>query len=277
MEGHGWPLTAYPQHPMTPGDGFEGKTANSDYYFQNPNVEDNTYGLNANHRPIEDGPNVRRGEPPARQPRRSKNLKRVDLYQGNFILDCPVPPRFLNTLPNKKNREFTHMRYTAATCDPADFKKERFTLRQVLYEQARATEMFIVITLYNEDEVLFARTMHGVMKNIAHLCSKGRSKLWGKEGWREVVVCVVADGRTKYDLVMSLLTLGLILVHWPCWLQWAYTRMVSPRTLSMANQSQLISSNTQPKLVLIHLWHFGSPTKSSLTIGVRKGALCHVK
>ena len=89
------------------------------------------------------------------------------------------------------------MRYSAATCDPADFKKENFTLRQVLYEQPRATEMFVVITLYNEDEVLFARTMHGVMKNISHLCSRNRSKVWGKEGWRKVVVCVVADGRTK--------------------------------------------------------------------------------
>ena len=172
-------------------------------YYQNPNVEDDAYGPNTNHQTFESGPNVRRGEPPPRQPRRFKTMKRVDLFQGNLVLDCPVPPRFLNTLPNKKDREFTHMRYSAATCDPADFKKERFTLRQVLYEQPRQTEMFIVITLYNEDEVLFARTMHGVMKNIAHLCSRARSKVWGKEGWRKVVVCVVADGRTKYDSAIS--------------------------------------------------------------------------
>jgi hypothetical protein len=91
--------------------------------------------------------------------------------------------------------------------------------------------MFIVITSYNEDEVSFARTMHGVMKNIAHLCSKDRSKVWGKDGWRKVVVCVVADGRTKYDLAVYLLTLGLILVRLPYYLQWVYTRMASPRTL----------------------------------------------
>ena len=150
-----------------------------------------------------EGPMVRRGEPPSRPPGRFRTMRRVDLFQGNLVLDCPVPPRFLNTLPNKKDHEFTHMRYTAATCDPSDFKKERFTLRQVLYEQPRATEMFIVITLYNEDEVLFARTMHGVMKNIAHLCSGQRSKVWDKEGWRKVVVCVVADGRTKCDPAIS--------------------------------------------------------------------------
>lgn len=64
--------------------------------------------------------------------------------------------------------------------------------------------MFIVITLYNEGEVLFARTMHGVMTNIAHLCSRERSKVWGKEAWKKVVVCVVADGRTKHELPVSL-------------------------------------------------------------------------
>lgn len=96
-------------------------------------------------------------------------MQRINLFQGNLVLDCPVPPRFLNTVPNKKDREFTHMRYTAATCDRVDFQKERFTLRQIMYEEPRETEMFVVITLYNEEEVLFARTMHGVMINIAHL------------------------------------------------------------------------------------------------------------
>ena len=147
-------------------------------YFRNPNVEDDGYVLNTDHHTINEGPKIRRGEPTSRQPRRFKSLKRVDLFQGNLVLDCPVPPRFLNTLSNKTDREFTHMRYTAATRDPAEW----FTLRQVFYEQRRPTKMFIVITLYNEDEVSFARTMHGVMKNIAHLCSRAQSKVWDKEG-----------------------------------------------------------------------------------------------
>jgi chitin synthase len=45
--------------------------------------------------------------------------------------------------------------------------------------------------------VLFARTMHGVMKNIAHLCTRDRSRTWGAEGWKKVTVCIVSDGRTK--------------------------------------------------------------------------------
>lgn len=39
--------------------------------------------------------------------------------------------------------------------------------------------------------------MNGVMKNISHLCSRNRSKTWGPEGWKKVVVCIVSDGRTK--------------------------------------------------------------------------------
>lgn len=39
--------------------------------------------------------------------------------------------------------------------------------------------------------------MNGVMKNISHLCGRERSKTWGQQGWKKVVVCIVSDGRTK--------------------------------------------------------------------------------
>lgn len=49
--------------------------------------------------------------------------------------------------------------------------------------------------------------MHGVMKNIAHLCSRSRSRVWDTEGWKKVVVCIVADGRKKCDpRVLDVLT-----------------------------------------------------------------------
>src|SRR5258708_27127299 len=91
------------------------------------------------------------------------------------------------------------MRYSAATCDPNDFKDDGFTLRQVHYDPPRRTELFIVMTMYNEDEDLFTRSMHGVIKNVAHLCKRDRSKIWGKEGWKKVVVCIVSDGRAKVN------------------------------------------------------------------------------
>src|SRR5271169_6296095 len=128
------------------------------------------------------------------QPRRLKAMtkKQVQLVQGNLVLDNPVPSKLTSFLP-RRDSEFTHMRYTAATCDPDDFVKDGYTLRQTLF--GRETQLFITVTMYNEDEILFTRTMHGIMRNIAHLCSRSRSRVWGKDGWQKVVVCVVADGR----------------------------------------------------------------------------------
>jgi chitin synthase len=68
-----------------------------------------------------------------------------------------------------------------------------------MYKPARKTELFIVMAMYNEDEELFTRTMQGVIRNVAHLCTRERSKTWGKEGWKKVVVCIVSDGRQKIN------------------------------------------------------------------------------
>ncbi|KAF3085705.1 Chitin synthase, class 1 [Orbilia oligospora] len=131
--------------------------------------------------------------------KRWKTVKKVELYQGNLVLDCPVPKKLLSQMPRQNAREFTHMRYTAATCDPADFLKERFTLRQQLFSKPRYTELFIVVTMYNEDEILFARTMRGVIKNIQYMCGRTGSQTWGDEGWKKIVVCIVSDGRLKIN------------------------------------------------------------------------------
>jgi chitin synthase len=66
------------------------------------------------------------------------------------------------------------MRYSAATYYLNDFKNDGLTLRQV----------HIVITTYNEDEEVFTRSMHGVIKNLAHLCKRDMSKTWGTDGWQ---------------------------------------------------------------------------------------------
>ncbi|KAL8859054.1 MAG: hypothetical protein Q9178_004535 [Gyalolechia marmorata] len=134
--------------------------------------------------------------------RRWKTVKEVQLFNGNLVLDCPIPPRLLNQVPHAtppERDEFTHMRYSAATCDPSEFYDSRFTLRQRLFAKPRHTELFIVITMYNEDDFLFARTLIGVFKNIEHMCGRNSSKTWGKEAWKKIVVCVVSDGRAKIN------------------------------------------------------------------------------
>lgn len=61
-----------------------------------------------------------------------------------------MPSKFLKTLKHQEGEEFTHMRYTAATCDPNDFAAENYTLRPLLLDdQPRETELFIVMTMYN--------------------------------------------------------------------------------------------------------------------------------
>jgi chitin synthase len=134
--------------------------------------------------------------------KRWKTVKEVQLFKGNLVLDCPIPPRLLNQVQHAQppeRDEFTHMRYSAATCDPAHFDEERFTLRQKLFAKPRHTELFIVITMYNEEDELFARTMTGVIKNIEYMNSRTTSKTWGKDAWKKIVVCVVSDGRAKIN------------------------------------------------------------------------------
>lgn len=124
-----------------------------------------------------------------------RSIKQVQLVHGNLVLDVPVPT---NIVPDgRPDEEFVKMRYTAATCDPDDFMSSRYTLRPYLL--GRETELFIVMTMYNEDEVLFVKTMNAVIKNIAHLCGRNKSKMWGPEGWKKIVVCVVSDGRNKVN------------------------------------------------------------------------------
>lgn len=162
-----------------------------------------------------------------------------------MVLDCPVPPKLLSTFSHTPTHgshdEFTHMRYTAATCDPADFMSSRFTLRQQLFAQPRHTELFIIVTMYNEDDVLFARTMGGIFQNIECICSEKCKSWysWNKDGWKKIVVCVVSDGRAKINARTRAVLTGLR-VH---------QNSVAKQTV-IGKMLQLTSMSTPPKLVL---------------------------
>jgi chitin synthase len=153
--------------------------------------EDEDYDEKVEHYgPAPDGAHTRRGVRSVQTATRE-----VALTDGELILECKIPTILLSFLPRRDTDEFTNMRYTAVTCDPNDFVSKGYKLRQNFTK--RETELFICITMYNEDEVHFTRTMHGVMRNIAHFCSRTKSRTWGKDGWEKIVVCVIADGRTK--------------------------------------------------------------------------------
>ena len=123
--------------------------------------------------------------------------KEVRLINGELILECKIPTILHSFLPRRDEREFTHMRYTAVTCDPDEFVLSGYKLRQNIGSTLRETELFICVTMYNENEIDFTRTMHGIMRNVAHFCSRTKSRTWGKDGWQKIVVCVIADGRQK--------------------------------------------------------------------------------
>lgn len=158
-------------------------------FYDEKGVEDEDY---EHYGPAPDGAQERRG---VRAPQMSR--KEVQLINGELVLECKIPTILYSFLPRRDEVEFTHMRYTAVTCDPDDFVDKGYKLRQSIGRTTRETELFICVTMYNEDEIGFTRTMHAVMKNISHFCSRNKSRTWGETGWQKIVVCIISDGREK--------------------------------------------------------------------------------
>ncbi|KAK5163216.1 Chitin synthase, class 2 [Saxophila tyrrhenica] len=170
--------------PLRPHDSFASTSTFTDDLYDEKGDE-----LNG---PAPEGKQERRG---ARTAQMAK--KEVRLINGELILECKIPTILYSFLPRRDDVEFTHMRYTAVTCDPDDFVDRGYKLRQNIGYSARETELLICITMYNENEIDFTRTMHGVMRNISHFCSRAKSRTWGKDGWQKIVVCIISDGRGK--------------------------------------------------------------------------------
>ncbi|KAG6815723.1 Chitin synthase, class 1, partial [Tephrocybe sp. NHM501043] len=135
-------------------------------------------------------------------------VRKVKLTKGNFIAEYPVPTAVKNAIEPvyaaTNTTEFSHMRYTAATCDPDDFTEANgYSLRTKMYN--RETELLIAVTSYNEDKTLYARTLHGVMTNIRDICNTKQSKFWRKDAedglpnWQKITVALVVDGLAEMD------------------------------------------------------------------------------
>ncbi|KAH9012181.1 hypothetical protein EDB85DRAFT_2281318 [Lactarius pseudohatsudake] len=108
---------------------------------------------------------IRYGRIPQRIPHRNKTFKRVGLFHGNFVIDSAVPTKLLNLCARKGECEFTHMRYSTLHASPC-------ALQPTALEK-----QFGVMAMYNEDDTLFARTMHGVMKNIVSKQARSQQDL----------------------------------------------------------------------------------------------------
>ncbi|SCU87829.1 LADA_0E06414g1_1 [Lachancea dasiensis] len=167
----------------------------------NPNdEEDEDVVLNNGREKFEDENGDRHNSSPIRK---HTTVRKFKLSMGNFVFDCPISENLISQYvkavddENKLSNEFKFMRYQAVTCEPLMFQSSNFTLRQLKYGFPRRTELMIVITMYNEDDVLLGRTLKGVMDNIRHFTKKKNSSTWGPDAWKKIVVCVVSDGRSK--------------------------------------------------------------------------------
>ncbi|KAL8857993.1 MAG: hypothetical protein Q9178_005453 [Gyalolechia marmorata] len=133
--------------------------------------------------------------------------RRVQLLKGHVLsVDYPAPSVIENSVEEKYRddpagtEEFTHLRYTAATCDADDFTLSNgYNLRPAMYN--RHTELIIAITYYNESKSMLSRTLHGVMRNIRDITNLKSSEFWNKgaPAWQKVVVCLICDGIDSLD------------------------------------------------------------------------------
>lgn len=137
---------------------------------------------------------------------RRYGTRKIRLQQQVLSINYPVPSAIHNAIQAKYRSadggkdEFSEMRYTAATCDPDDFTiRNGYNLRPA--EAGRHTELLVAITYYNEDKMLTARTLHGVMQNIRDIVNLKKSEFWNKGGpaWQKIVVCLVFDGIDPCD------------------------------------------------------------------------------
>ncbi|KAM9912885.1 hypothetical protein OXX69_002133 [Metschnikowia pulcherrima] len=130
----------------------------------------------------------------------TKTVKRARLVRGNYVIDAPVPQALLDTYakPFGKSDETSFVRYSGVTCGPSNFQKFNYNLRQNMYAPPRATEIMVCITMYNEDEILLARTLQGVFENLQNLTRRTDS-VWGEGSWKKVTVVIVNDGRLQLN------------------------------------------------------------------------------
>lgn len=63
---------------------------------------------------------------------------------------------------------------------------------------------------------MFCRTMRGVMQNIAHLCTRSKSKTWGVNGWKKVdsFFFFFSDSLSNFFVFMAMIGGGVHRCRW---------------------------------------------------------------
>jgi chitin synthase len=150
---------------------------------------------------------------PEEAPRRSSGSEwtRKKLFRDNLVVDSPVPEDLLQQVPHAappERNEFTHVRYSAVNCSAAEFSDKKFMLRQELFLKPRHTEILIHLSLKDEGEIPFARTILGVIQNVEYMVTRAPSP-WGKDSWKKIVVCLQSDGHPDRKILSLLRAMGI--------------------------------------------------------------------
>ena len=97
---------------------------------------------------------------------------------------------------HRYRHECTHMQYTpVSTIEPKNFSHDGYALRCV--SAGRNPRMLIVITMYNEDPGELSATLRKCCNNIAYLQDHKLPGYVGEDAWKNILICIVSDGRTK--------------------------------------------------------------------------------
>ncbi|KAK0638481.1 chitin synthase N-terminal-domain-containing protein [Cercophora newfieldiana] len=67
------------------------------------------------------------------------------LFSGNLVIDIPLPQEVLAKFPHGAKDEFSHVRYTAVTCEPRFLKEKGYLLRSGLFSAPRTTDVLLSI------------------------------------------------------------------------------------------------------------------------------------
>ncbi|CAI5709991.1 unnamed protein product [Peronospora effusa] len=107
--------------------------------------------------------------------------------------------------PCMDEEEARRMWYTPVYCPhPIDFSNLGYRLRCV--ETGRRPRLMICITMYNEDPQQLKATLKKLANNLAYIKEKQTARekaltgtFGGDDIWRNVLVCIVADGREQVN------------------------------------------------------------------------------
>ncbi|KAI7818429.1 chitin synthase-domain-containing protein [Gamsiella multidivaricata] len=167
--------------------------------------------------------------------------KKVQLTDGNLVLDTPVPTSYLSAVDYQTDHEFETMRYMAVTCDADMVPEGRYKLRAQSLK--RSIELAICLTVNEESPQAFCLTLHSLIKNIKQMClstSKSRAHknpVWMEEdSWQKVVICIVADGRRHLNPIIL-----KVLAAMGCWQEGVAKNQVNGKAV----QAHIFEYSTQ--------------------------------